>query len=241
MVEGAAKLITAIGSLVGAIAWPLVFAGTLLAFRKEIKSSFSRFPAFLDRLRKMKVAGVEAELDALADKAPSGGEVTAEQTEAAAHIAVESRNLGNDYLFSELDKLCIQYDTVRRTMPPSSLRTREMTRIVVKMRALGPSTSDRIDAYKGSGSAGSRLAAVAMMQMEPAYVDLDWLLERFRTDAPFIFYHASLALTNAANFRTGTDRQGVIVIAQAALDLVESFKGGPDQGTVEALRAVLSS
>lgn len=235
--DAMAKLITALAALLGAIAWPLVFITILLTFQNEIRLFASRFPAFVDRLRKMKVAGVEAELDALADKASSNGEVTADQTRAAAQIAIDSREISREYLFAELDKLCLQYDTVRQTMLASSSRTQEMTRIIVKLRALAPSTSSRIAVYKGSVSAGSRLAAIAMMQMEPACADLDWLLERFRVEAPFLFYHAALALTNAANSRSGTDKQAVIEVALSALKTVRSYDG-VHEGTLHVLEAL---
>jgi len=230
-----AKLVTAVAAALSAVAWPAVFGGALIAFRKEISSFLTRLPSFLDRLRKMKIAGLVTELDAVADKASSTGEVTIEQTRAAAQIAMVSRELGDDQLFSELDKLCLQYDTLRRTMQAGSSRTLEMTRIIAKMRALGPSTTSRIEVYKGSGSPGSRLAAVAMMQMDPSQADLEWLVQRFRVEAPFIFYHASLALTNAANSRAGSERLEVIERARNARAIIQSFDGKPDQETLNVL------
>ncbi len=183
----------------------------------------------------MKVAGIEAELDALAGKASTNGEVTADQARVASQLAIESRDIGSEHLLAELDKLCLQYDTVRRTMMAGANRTQEMTRIIAKMRALGPSTSGRIKVYKGSGSAGSRLAAVAMMQMEPSHADLNWLVERFRVDTPFVLYHAALALTNAANIESGPEKLKVIDAARSALAIVRSFEGIPDQGTLNVL------
>lgn len=239
--EATAKLITAVGALFGAIAWPLVFVAMLVTFRKELRSFGTRLPGFLDRLRRMKVAGIEAELDVLAANAPSNGEVTTEQVRTSAQLAIESREVGKEHLISELDKLCLQYDTIRRTMRSGQVRTQEMTRILVKMRALGPATSSRIDVYKSSGSAGSRLAAVAMMQMEPVYADLNWLLERFCVETPFIFYHAALALTNAANSEMGCDPAEVITTARAALGVVQSFEGVPDEQTLGVLRALAQS
>lgn len=235
------KLITAIGSLLGAIAWPVVIAGFLVAFRREMRSLFERLPLLLDRLKRMKIAGVEAELDALAAKASEKGEVTAEQTRAATQIAFEAKAVGNVELLSELDKLCLQYDVVRKSMRSGHPRTHEMTKILVKMRALAPSTSDRIDVYKSSGSAGRRLAAIAMMQMEPEKADIEWLLERFKKESPFIFYHAALALTNAASSRSGASRDEVIATAAGALRLVEAFEGQPDSETIEVLRSLTTS
>ena len=236
--EALAKLITAIAALLGVIVWPAIFLTLVVMFRKEVASAIERLPGLFDRLRKMKVAGVEAELDALAEKSTDRGGVTADQAKAAAQLAIQARESGSSQMLAELDKLCLQYDTIRRTMPAGQLRTQEMTRIVVKMRALGPSTSERIDGLKRSGSAGSRLAAIAMMQMEPERADLPWLLERFASEAPFVFYHAALALVNAANGPDPAERADVVEFARQALRIVEDHLQ-PDQNTVEVLRSLI--
>ena len=236
--ETLAKLITAIAALLGVIVWPAIFLTLVCLFRKELGSAIERLPALFDRLRKMKVAGVEAELDALAEKSPDRGGVTADQAKAAAQLAIQARESGSSQMQAELDKLCLQYDTIRRTMPAGPLRTQEMTKIVVKMRALGPSTSERIEALKRSGSAGSRLAAIAMMQMEPERADLPWLLERFASEAPFVFYHAALALVNAANGPDPAERAHVTEFARQALRIVEDHLQ-PDQNTVGVLRSLI--
>lgn len=236
--EALAKLITAIAALLGVIVWPAIFLTLVCLFRKELGSAIERLPGLFDRLRKMKVAGVEAELDALAEKASDRGEVTADQAKAAVQLAIQARESGSSQMLAELDKLCLQYDTIRRTMPAGPLRTQEMTKIVVKMRALGPATSSRIDAYKRSGSAGSRLAAVAMMQMEPERADLHWLLDRFSSEAPFVFYHAALALVNAANSPDSVERERVIAFAGRALQMVQDHVQ-PDRNTVGVLRSLI--
>ena len=82
--EALAKLITAIAALLGAIAWPLVFLTLVVLYRKQLAAAIERLPGLFDRLRKMKVAGLEAELDALAAMAPDRGGVTADQARAAA-------------------------------------------------------------------------------------------------------------------------------------------------------------
>jgi len=117
-----------------------------------------------------------------------------------------------------------------------------MTRIVVKMRSLAPSVINSIDVYKGSGSAGSRLAAIAMMQMVPGKADLDWLKERFTSERAFIFYHAALALQNVGNIcRTPQEKKHLRDIAQQALSIVRSFHGTPDRNTVDVLEMLISS
>jgi hypothetical protein len=117
-----------------------------------------------------------------------------------------------------------------------------MTRILVKMRSLGPSLIDHLDTYKGSGSPGSRLAAIAMMQMVPRVADLDWLRDRFTAEKPFVFYHAALALQNAANdYESARDRRHLLEVAQQALQMVRNFPGVPDRNTIEVLETLIAS
>jgi hypothetical protein len=239
--EGYAKLLTSVAALVGAVAWPGTFLVLVLVFRSELKSALNRVPIILDRVRKASMAGVVLELDRLADaEAESGtdksGKITPRQIEAAARIEVEKRDVGSQPLLGQLDRLCLEYDSLRRTLPSGDNRTRAMTRVLVKMRSLAPSLVEFLDTYKGSGSPGSRLAATAMMQMIPRVADLDWLRERFSSEQPFLFYHAALALQNVANiYNTREEKERLRKVAQQALDAVKSFAGAPDRSTVEVL------
>lgn len=110
------------------------------------------------------------------------------------------------------------------------------------MRSLAPSLIQFLDTYKGSGSAGSRLAAIAMMQMVPRAADLAWLKDRFSTEQPFLLYHAALALQNVANIcDTPEKKRNLREVAEQALARVKSFTGVPDRETVEVLEMLLSS
>lgn len=240
-----AELITAIGSLLAATAWPISILIMILVFRKEIRSAFGRVPAVLDRIHKIKMAGMEADLGRIAeasleDSENPKGEVTVEQALTAAKIEAEADELGIESLIRELDKLCLEYDAVRRSLPASRVRTQAMTQILVKMRSLGPSVADKIEIYKKSGSPGSRLAAVAIMQMDPKKADLEWLADRFLEDQPFIFYHAALALSNAANIAAGPERSAVVDAARKAYGILTSFSGTPDQNTLDVLNTLLN-
>jgi hypothetical protein len=198
-------------------------------------------------LKKAVLPGLSLELDRVADaEAESGanktGNITPRQIEVATRIAVQTREVDPETLSKELDRLCLEYDSLRRSLPSGAERTRAMTRVVVKMRSLAPSLLDFLDIYKGSGSAGSRLAAIAMMQMVPHSADLAWLKERFSTEHPFVFYHAGLALQNAANVcETLEKKKHLRDVAQQALAIVKSFDGPPDRSTVEILEMLISS
>lgn len=242
--EELAKILTAVAALAGAIAWPLAILGIAYVFRIELRAVLNKIP--LDKLKKATFPGVAVELERVAnDEAESSsktGNITPGQYEAANRIAVQTKDIGISTLLSELDRLCLEYDSVRRTMPSGGNRTSLMTRIIVKMRSLAPSLVEFLDIYKGSGSPGSRLAAIAMMQMVPREADLDWLRDRFSIEKPFLTYHAALALQNAANIAGGPERKRQLRdVAQQAVATVKGFAGVPDRGTVEVLETLLSS
>jgi hypothetical protein len=241
-----AKLLTSVAALFGALAWPGAFLVVVFVFRGELKSALNKIPLMLDRVKKATLAGVALELDRVADAevkddTDKTGKITAQQVEAAARIEIETREVGSHALLRELDKLCLEYDSLRRTLPSGVARTRAMTRVLVKMRTLAPRLIDFLDTYKSSGSPGSRLAAIAMMQMVPRSADLEWLRDRFSFEQPFLFYHAALALQNVANVdNTSKERQRLREVTQQALSAIKSFVGVPDQNTVQVLESLLS-
>jgi hypothetical protein len=228
------KLISAIAALL----WPLIFGAVLFYLRKEAREVLSKVPKLFDRIKSAKFAGTELILENLADKPDlEKGAVTIDQISVASQIEMDSKNIGLDHLLKELDRLCLEYDQVRRIMPSSPNRTREMTKILVKMRGLSSALSPYVEVYKSSGSPGSRLAAIAIMQMQPELVDIEWIVERFRKEYPFAFYHAALALANLANIPQSKDL--AVVTARRALEILEAFDGTPDQDTVEVLKTII--
>jgi hypothetical protein len=245
--EEFAKLLAGVAALAGAIAWPATAFSIVYLFRTELRSTLSKAPILLERLKKASLPGLSLELDRVADaeaasEANKSGNITPRQIEVATRIAVQTREVDPQTVLEELDRLCLEYDSLRRSLPAGAERTRAMTRIIVKMRSLAPRLLDYLDTYKGSGSAGSRLAAIAMMQMVPQSADLDWLQERFSTEHPFVFYHAALALQNVANIcDTPEKKKRLREVAQQALAKVKAFAGPPDRGTVEVLEMLLSS
>lgn len=234
-------LITAVAAICAATAWPLIVLILLLAYRKPLSTAAAKIPSIFDRIQIVKIGALEAELDRVASVSigDSKGAVTSEQVEAAVKIESQVSDLGLPELLRQLDRLCLQYDTIRNTMPSGYQRTSAMTNVLIKMRALAPSTSSKIEAYKSSGSPGSRLAAIAMMQMEPHIGDVNWLAQRFSLENPFVFYHAALALKNMTIHADANMRREISVAAKAARTVVESFEYGvPDPDTIEALSSI---
>lgn len=244
--EPISKLLTSLAAILSALAWPGAFLIFIFTFQKEISIAFSKLTSAVDRARKLSWAGLNVELNEVADvEAKSGedkgGKITQRQIETATRIAIKTEDVETTELLGELDRLCLEYDSIRRSMPPGPDRTTAMTRILVKMRILAPRLVDHLETYRSSGSPGSRLAAVAMMQMVPRVADLDWLLERFSSDQPFVFYHAALALQNVATHAsTQEQRARVLTVAKQALHVVESFGSKADQNTISVLQALIS-
>jgi len=243
--ENIAVLVTSISALLGAVAWPMALVVLVVIFRKELRSVAGRVPMIMDRVQSVKIGALEAQLDELARAVPedanNAGVVTAEQVKVAAKVEVAAREIGQPELLAQMDRLSIEYDTLRRTMAGGSRRTSMMTKIVVQMRGLSSSVSDAIEAYKSSGSPGSRLAAVVMMQMEPKKADLMWLVGRFGRETPFVFYHAALAIQNVANGASASELPKVIDSAREALDILQGFSGKPDENTVHVLQAIIQA
>ena len=239
-----AKLLTAAAAILSAVAWPIALFSVTLLFKDVLRTIISRVPSMLDRVKKASIPGLQFELDRVADleREDRGGKVTPNQKKVAARIAVEKDGLGTQPLLKELDRLCLEFDALRRNLPSGDIRTRAMTRTVVQMRSLAPSLIEYLDTYKGSGSAGSRLAAIAMMQMVPTLADVGWLESRFSSDPPFLFYHAALALQNAMDSPDAKEGrfQEIREAARRSIEVVKSFKGVPDHSTIEVLEMLIA-
>ncbi len=236
------ELLTAIAAILAALAWPLVILAIFLVYRKIIGDVLSKIPTMFDRVKNLKVGALEAELEKVAlsstvDSSNRG--VTSEQIHIAAKIESQVSEFGFEELLKQMDRLCLEYDSIRRTMPSGYERTSAMTDILIKMRALSPAVSSKIMAYKISGSPGSRLAAIAMMQMDPSLGDIKWLEERFHSENPFIFYHAALALKNMTIYADQDVRRDVADVAVRVRSVIEGFEYGvPDPDTIEVLSSI---
>ena len=241
---GLAALITAIAALIAAIVWPLSLIVVFLMFRTQILLAAENMPALVKRMRKVKLGVFEAELEketeglidaALAD--PS--KISPQQIRSATRVQLAARALDGQALRAQLRQLSLEFDILRRTLPSGPERSRAMTEVLVKMRTIGPALSHLIGELKGSDSPGERLAAVAMMQLDPDLLDLDWLLERFRVDPPFLFFQSAFALKNAARLLGPEEDIRIRQTADKALVQVRCYDGEPDANTVRLLEEIV--
>lgn len=238
----AATLITAIATLLSAIVWPMLVAVILIFFRRGIVDSLARVPDLISRTEKAKLGWLELELKrvaAIPADAESGGAVSPEQIRSAAKIEVAAKDLRLADLRGQIERLCTEYEAIRAAMPPGARRTRAMDEVIAQMRTIGPAVSFMLEELKGAGSPGGRLAAIAIMQMEPSKADLEWLLERFSVEAPFLFFHAALVFEFLAHSLAGSRREEVIEFAAKALATVRAFDGEPDASTVGVLESIV--
>jgi hypothetical protein len=196
------------------------------------------------RAEKAKLGMLEIELrkqayDAAETDDLGKGQVSVEQISSAAKVEVVSKDIGLKPLKDQIDRLCIEYEIVRETLPSGDKRTKAMNRIMAQMRVIGPSVSVLLDDLKNSQSAGERLAAIAIMQMEPKRADLKWLELRFGNESPFIFYQVALLLQTLSQARPDL-KLSVIDVAERACDIVKGFSGIPDLSTLDVLKSIIA-
>lgn len=239
------ELLTAIAALVSALFWPIVIVTVFVVFRKELRPSLNRLPDLLGRVRKVKLAGIEAELDKVADSVPDadnlGEQITPQEIQTASRVETQARSLDDDTLWEQVHMLSTEYESLRKAMPSGPARTNAMTRVLVKMRTLGPSVVSFVEDLKRSRSAGERLFAIAIMQIDPDVADIDWLEQRFRSERPFVFFHAANALRVVAQAGDPQRASLARIAAARALERVKGFGAGPDRDTTRVLESILTS
>lgn len=240
-----AALITAIAALVSALAWPLVLLALVYVMRGHIGLAAKDLPGFLRRMRKVKIGAFEAELDAraetLVDEAIARpAELSSRQITTTATLAMTAQQLGDAAMRRQLERLCIEFDTIRKTMPSGYGRSRAMMSVLVRLRTLAPAIEKFLAELKRGRTEGERLAAIAIMQVNPDQADIDWLLDRFRHDPPFLFAQAAAVLRSLLRQDAATADRAVAA-AKEALRIVMSYPGEPDAGTVELLEAVATA
>lgn len=242
--EDTSKLLFSIAAILAAIAWPTGLVVAIAIFRTELQAILKQVPLLIERIKKASLPGVQLELEQIANLTndSKSGEITAKQVEAANRIVIQQDGVGQQALLSDLDRLCLEYDALRRTTSAGPSRTQAMTRVLVKMRILAPALIDYIDVYKNSPSAGSRLAAIAMMQMSPRAADVSWLKDRFWVEQPFLFYHSALALEGSANvLETDRAKRELLDVSEQARKKIKSFDGTPDSETLKVLDTLIDS
>jgi hypothetical protein len=138
--------------------------------------------------------------------------------------------------------LAEEYDRIRINMPPGHDRTVAMNGLIAQMRTLGSAAKPWLRNFSDDqNSAGVRLCAIAILQLQPDFNYVDWLGERFKREQPFIFFQASIALMEMTRAFGARHKQKLSSVTAEALETVKSFKKGiPDQNSIDVLETILN-
>lgn len=168
------------------------------------------------------------------------GSISEDQIRSASKIEIQAKALETDVIRTQLSQLCAEYENLRKGMPPGQARTRAMTQVLVKMRTLGRAAEHLLDELKQSAAAGDRLAAVAIMQIDPGKADIEWLVARFGSEKPFVFYQSAIALLNVARSDDRERAAAAVEAARRAKNTIEAFDGPTDRNTIQVLDMILN-
>jgi hypothetical protein len=245
-----------VAAICGGLAWPAIALFVLLRYRGWIATFL---PVVTDKVRNassLEVPGVkltvakdlvEAAISQPSVTIPAERSVPQEQVRNAEALRAQLQSAGiapSTIIASVRDQIIrfsTEYETIRSFMPSSPERTVEMNRIMGGLRTLGLAAKPLLPQLTVSARPGERLAAIAVLQTEPDIIYLQWLVERFSLEQPFVFYHAALALRQAALAQAFGDRQRLKDGINTALAKVEAFTGGrPDQNSIMVLRDALA-
>ena len=196
------------------------------------------------RLKLGELIDVEVDRSAKqAEKSPAvEREVPAEEREAATRVNKLVGGAEVPVVRQRMLEFAREYAATRSNLKPGPQRTREMNAIVAKMRTLAIAARPFLTAFaNASDSPGTRLAAIAILQLSPSFEYIPWLVSRMSVEQPFVFYHASLALLAAVRSFGGNNKTELKSALEQSLQIIKSFKGAPpDQNTVETLTQALS-
>jgi hypothetical protein len=121
------------------------------------------------------------------------------QVAAALRVGQIAGQLGRGQVREQLLSLVHEYNVTRAAMPYSQHRTQLLDGVVARMRVLSAAAGWMLPQLIRAGTPGERLAAIAILQMQPDPAFVTWLEERCHTEQAFLQYHAAIALRNAAD------------------------------------------
>jgi len=242
-----AEMLKSISELVAALAWPIVFVVLLLTQRQGLTQLLSSFVDVIGKSTRVKLGElIDVEVDRSAkeaEKSPATErEVPPQEREAAARVNKLVGGAELPVVRQRMLEFAREYEATRSSLKPGSERTRQMNAIVAKMRTLAIAARPFLGEFANADdSPGSRLAAIAILQLSSSLEYLPWLVNRMTVEQPFVFYQASVALLAAVRSFGGSNKSELRAALEQSLQVVKSFKGGPpDQNTIETLQLGLS-
>ena len=223
-----AAAISALASLISAIAWPSLVLLFLLLHRGTIDRLLGNLeelslPGGIEaKLRK----AVEREAAAVQRDPQAARAITEDQVKAADRVEQVAVRGDLDLVRQQVRRLALEYEAVRASLPSGDERTRKMEKIVTTMRTLASAAQPLISELVGSDSPGLRLAAIAVLQLKPRSDFYTWLADRFREERAFVGYHAGVALLSAVRLAPKSDSTALeSAVRQAQSSLPEHLRG----------------
>ncbi|WP_077038310.1 hypothetical protein [Pelomonas sp. KK5] len=134
-----------------------------------------------------------------------------------------------DEVLAPVRALAAEYETIRRAMPDfSAERTRRMTEVATRMRAVSLAAQPYLAQLAQSHLPGERLAAVVILQMafDPAWID--WLAARLNEERAFIGYQAASVLLARVRVVGPAEGQRIHAAVAAAKARITQPEGARD-------------
>ncbi len=245
--SNSAEMLKSFSELAGALAWPTVFVVLLVTQRRVLTQILSSLVDIIGKSTRLKLGElIDVEVDRSAKQAEQSPrperEVPPQEREAAARIDKLVGGAELSVVRQRMLEFAREYEATRSNLKPGSARTRVMNAIVAKMRTLAIAARPFLAEFaKSDSSPGTRLAAIAILQLVPSLEYVSWLIDRMAVEQPFVFFHASLALLATVRSYGSRHEAELRPALERALDTVNSFKGGaPDLNTLETLKEALS-
>jgi hypothetical protein len=251
-----AALLSSIGAILSAVAWPAIVAWFLFANRIRIAFLLKVLGRKLSSAKKLKVGQFEieeeleeavSEAGAKVDEVDTSKTVPRNQIQAAQNLKEKVRNSSVpkfevvEAVIDQVFDLAQQYESVRAEMPSGALRTRRMNEIAAGMRTLALTGLRLRTELTKSETPGKRLAAICMLQVEPRPRYFRWLIDRLKSESQaFILFQAAVAVLELVKKRFYVNVDETRSAIQEAIDAISAFQGGtPDPNTLDALNEAL--
>lgn len=266
------SVLSGIAAILQAVTWPAVAAWFLFAHRVRVAALLDVLERKLSSAKKVKAGPLELEenervIQEVVDRARSqispaeskSIDSAGESEDATKQIRdaikdatslderIEEKQLSEAATRFAVRKalfgLADEYDILRARMSESSpVRTTKMNEIAAAMRALALEGSQFRAELTRSTSAGQRLAAICILQVEPRPRYFHWLVQRVESEPhAFVLFQAALAILEHVKrgfyVNPGQTRSEI----ENAIQKVSAFTGGtPDQNTLYVLKQALS-
>ena len=214
----------------------LLQLGEVLKFRREVNGLglTSSYPSHAEFIEHVRGGLLRAIRDILQDEAlhaqlapPDGQQQSA--------LGAPGQKAVTDNSRATFASLAKEYEATRDAMPGSWERTRQMAAVFAKMKAAAPDAQALLDEFTGSPSAGTRLGAIAILQMFPREPYVDWLASRLDNpvvETPFVGYQAAVALAEAVRALPREDCLNLRASFQKSIELASKLPKDSDRLTV---------